>query len=535
VIASLRGLAAVSVLALLLLALVVVARPTDAPQHAIDRTVIAPQRWHSVSRPDAVEITRPGRELAVENVAGARWQLRGSSLAAEPRTIATLVDTLAIARWHRRADPVTAEPLRGAVRLAAADAELVVGIGREVPGSQQSWIVHDHRAYLVDTWVVAAIWPDELALRLRQPLAVAGGEHPITIGSLELVHHRMLRPHAVWLDPALADELIGALMALEYVSLEDLVIGDPGLEIVVDASGERVSVRAVGTCPGDRVALDGQPAGPGCVERAAWQRIVAAASALERSPDAIADRRPVPLAPVKLVLADGTLVEVAGRPRVGSGDADPGRVAELLAALAAPAEVVSVPRSRASGTLVATDREGTEVALDIHASGIVARAGEPVMLRPTAERYAAITRPARMLVDAVLWREDESAIASVRIDGVTYTRGVVLGEWTPSPAGQRTADPALVDALASALASVRAPSGPPPSRIAHTVIVRFAPPAGAPSSHTLAIAAPQAGGCRARVDGAPVMIDLALCTAVHAAPVVFAPFFCPPPPAAAAR
>jgi hypothetical protein len=80
----------------------------------------------------------------------------------------------------------------------------------------------------------------------------------------------------------------------------------------------------------------------------------------------------------------------------------------------------------------------------------------------------------------------------------------VLGEWS----GQS----ALVDALAQTLAVVRASAGPPPAAIAHRIDVTFTPPAGAPTTQHIELGP----GCAGRIDGAPVVVPLPLCTAATA-------------------
>src|SRR5262245_17910838 len=80
-------------------------------------------------------------------------------------------------------------------------------------------------------------------------------------------------------------------------------------------------------------------------------------------------------------------------PRVGDAAADVTRVAELLAALAAPAEVVPRPAGPPIAHVTATDRVGAAIALDLFADRLLARPGEPLALRPAPGAWSLLTRP----------------------------------------------------------------------------------------------------------------------------------------------
>jgi hypothetical protein len=124
--------------------------------------------------------------------------------------------------------------------------------------------------------------------------------------------------------------------------------------------------------------------------------------------------------------------------------------------------------------------------------------------------------------DPTRWREDPTTISSLSLDDVTFTRGAVLGEWTRKPAGKPgdKFDAALVDALASALATVRARPRQETTehpRMLHHVTLTITPPTGAPSTHKLEMGGTDPGGCAGTADGAAVELPLELCTAVLAA------------------
>jgi len=213
-------------------------------------------------------------------------------------------------------------------------------------------------------------------------------------------------------------------------------------------------------------------------------------------------------------LADGSVLDRSGRPRivgpVGDHDADPERVAELLAALAGPATPVEHSSAAQVATLTVSPRAGDDVTLDFYADHTLARHGELGALRPAPEQWTVLTRPTAAFVDATRWAEEPTTIASVVVDGAAFARGQVIGEWTGG------VDHELLDALATALAVVRAPAGPAPDRVEHRVELRVAPPVGPATTHHLDIGPASVHGCAALADGAPVVLPLAGCTAVLA-------------------
>jgi len=130
-----------------------------------------------------------------------------------------------------------------------------------------------------------------------------------------------------------------------------------------------------------------------------------------------------------------------------------------------------------------------------------------------------LTRPARALRDPTRWIEEPTSMTELVVDGRTYRRGAVIGEWTRTPPGPLAGpvDAALVEAVASALGTLRAPDlAAPPRRIAHRVTIHVAPPAGDAVTHTLALGPVGPDGCRALVDDAPALVPLPACTAVVA-------------------
>jgi hypothetical protein len=196
-----------------------------------------------------------------------------------------------------------------------------------------------------------------------------------------------------------------------------------------------------------------------------------------------------------VVLADGTAIDLV---KIGAAfDSD--RVAELAAALAAPAAIASTTAER-TGTL---DVDGAT--LELFADGAVARAGEPVRLLPGAGASDVLRRSGEAFRDPHLWREEPTTIAVITVDGKPFVRGPVIGEWPGA------ADPTTLEALAFALAAP-ASLGPAPrfATSAHRVEIEIHRPDGETARHAVGLAA----DCRGAVDARTVLLPRALCELV---------------------
>jgi hypothetical protein len=507
---------------------------------------------------------RPGQP-AVEAIrmAGA-WQIREpSSAPADAVAIGDVLAALRGARWHRSG---AATPVHATLTVATGTERHKLGIGETIAGTEQVWLVDGDRGWVVDAWVGRALDRDLLSLRIRAPLADIRRAQTIVIdraeegrssdsaamvgvgGAIRIEGRprRMVRPMALLLATEPIDELERALDELTIVRALSGAAGARGVAISIAGGGvpatSPITVEIGGSCPGSPqlVAISGS-AGDGCVDAAAAAAIDRAVAALRQPPPKIVERRPIPFEPRRVVLADGVAVEVAPL-RVGDHAADPARVAELLAALSAPAEVAvlpSAPSAPADGVgaspaavgargartdvstraavrqLVVTDRSGGTTVLDLLSDRLVARDGEPVALRLAPGAWSLVVRPSRELRDATLWLEEPTTITSVRIDRVGYQRGAVIGEWARQPAG--TADGAALEALAAAVAAPRAlgflDAAPP---VVHRLTMAITPPVGRPAEHVLELGAPRATGCPARADGEAVLLPAAVCARVAA-------------------
>ncbi len=502
-IASVRGLVVLAAIALALAVLVLAINPPAAAVSEA-RTLGAPEKIESFM------VAPAGRESITVTKERDGWRIiqDARNASADVATVDALLAALRGGKWHRRASPEVAVPLLGELQIG----DLRIGVGRTLPGTDQAWLVMRGQALLVDGWVARALLPDPLALRMRRPLADVEGKR-IEIGEVRLEGREQRAPVIRWINERTYSELTRVLGELEYVAL-DGTPSTPGPAISVDGD----ETREAGTCANGRIFVTAG-IGNGCVERAAWQAALAAFEPLRLAgSESIIDTRPAPFTVGVVRFASGETLNVAGRPVLDSGGAvDVTRVNELVTALATPATIVPRPAGASPATrleLRATD--GSPVTLELYGN-VVAREGESFGLQPAAEQMTILERAPAGLRESVLWREDPIAITSFELDGVTYTRGAVLGEWTRTPAG--TVDTAVVDAVVETIATLKGPSGSPPARVAHRLTLRFTPPAGEPRAHTLELGAPTATACSARVDGKPVQLDaddVPLCAAVAA-------------------
>jgi hypothetical protein len=556
-IASWRALcvaAAIAVALAVIAALDVARTPT-----AVDRALLP---GFDPARATALIWERPGQPAIRAERDGERWELRAPAvLPADAGAIGEVLAALRGARWHRQGSP----PVPHATLTVMLSGERhVVGIAGAIAGGDQSWLIADGRGGVVDSWVARALDRDRLSLHVQRPLgeldaartihitgritAPDGGGPGAAAFDLELAGwpRRLVAPHPLLLASSLDGILDRALRDLTIVRLPDSP-PNPGHLVIRVAGGSisPITVALAGNCPGaPQLVAVTATTGDGCIERSAATAIEAAVAQLAQPPAAIVARSPLPFAPRHIVLPDGAALDTSP-PRIataaGDAAADSGRVIELLAALAASAEVVRLPSTPPIGHLVATDRDGTAVALDLFADRTLARHGEPVALRLEPGAWQLLTRPSRELRDLGLWLEEPTTITALTIDEVVYQRGGVIGTWTrgaPSTSGSAaptaragapgsaaSAAPATVDdarakqveTLVSRLAAPRA-LGFTDQRfvVARRVAIDVTPPVGAPIHHALELGAPSAAGCPARAGGDSVVLPAALCTDIAA-------------------
>jgi hypothetical protein len=491
VIASRRGLAILAALATVLA--IWVAVDLSSSTAPVDRALVPgfdPARVTTLAWPD-VTATR----------AGDTWKQGSVPLDAD--AIADVLRTLQAARWHRRASASAAGPVGRTLTVGTT----TIGIGRALEGTDQVWLVIGGAAVLVDGWVARALDRTPLELRVRHPLASVPRAEALAISTgqhtIELAGHPRRYANGPLADALALQPLEERLADLEVVALPARIDGARTAEVHADG----VVVELRGPCPGhpDLVAETGTY-GDGCMRADAWQAIAREADERFGEQRAI-DLRPVPVEPVRATLLDGTVIVFGPPPRAGDRDADRDRTDELRAALTHPttrAESTATP----IGTLAVVDRAGAHWDLEVLPGGLVRRTVDRIVLAVPADILA---RPGTAYLDPTRWSEDRFAVTAITIDGVTYARGAVVGEWTRTPPGKPAPD--RLEALAAALATVRAPSAKASARPVHTVTVKLAPPVGDASTHTLAISR----DCAGTLDGQPVTFEPALCEAVSAA------------------
>jgi hypothetical protein len=500
VIATTRGLAVLAAIALAL----VIATVFRAPSHQFPVNHLLVPGFDE-TKIDELRIAWGQRHTKVKRV-GAEWRIDDGSAVADDAAIDAIFTALRAGRWHRRADRrsiATAWQPHGPSNISIRGID--IAIGPRLQGLAQTWIFRGSDAFLVDSWVADALVPSLMALRAKHPLdctSVTSIVATTPAGSLRIEGNRLVAPNRIWLDDGWLHALGEACAGIEIRGVDTRPVGANGMTIVAGDS----ELKEIGPCHDERLIYIESRIGAGCV---AADDLRALADALR---DPQPDPRPLPIDPAKLTLRDGTLLDVTAK-RIGDVDAEPDRVRELTSALMTRGTVKARPAGKPTATITAVDRAGTEVVLELFDHAI-ARRGEPVAIDIAADAWKLITRPTAALRDPIRWREDATNLTSITLDNVTYKRGAVLGEWTREPAGK--VDPTLVDALVETLATVRAPTAPAPTAIAHRLRITITPPAGAPITHAIELAAPTQDGCAARLDSTPVLLPLPLCTAAIA-------------------
>lgn len=484
----------------------------------------------------------PGATVAVVRE-GAGWVVRGADghrTPADARAVGDVLAALRGARWQRRATAAVAGVVRVELVLVgdAASEPHRIQIADELAGTEQAWLVIDGRAVLVDRWVARGLAPEPFALRVRQVAPDPGSSETLRLGAPATRtftgHPRVQQaPFVALVDAARIDALERAVGALELVRASRPPTATTGA-VVVDVP----PVLALSpVCPdAPELAWLASPVGDGCITRASFDAVAAAATALEGDPTAITERRLAPFPLASIVLPDGATLELAKRPRLvttaGEQPVEPARLAELAAVLSSPAELVAMPARPAREGLTlhptrpSNGAAGEAIVLELLGEGLVHRAREPLALRLTPAAYAVLARRSEALRDRSLWTEEPTTISTITIDARTFRRGAVLGEWTASPAGSAPVDAARVEALVRALAAprdlelVHTGSGSAPFAPRHQLTLTITVPGGTSSTRRLELGAAlgtgAAAGCPARAPegGQAVVVRLpaSVCT-----------------------
>jgi hypothetical protein len=488
-IASRRGVAILAAIAAVLA--IWVAVDLSSSTAPVDRALVPgfdPSRVTRLVWPD-VEAIRTGDT----------W--KQGSIPLDADAIADVLRTLQAARWHRRASASSA----GQVRRTLQVDHTQIGIGRALEGTDQVWLVIDGEAVLVDGWVARALDRTLLDLRVRHPLASVPRAQALSISTglhtIELAGRPRRYANGPLADAAALRPLEDQLAALEVVAIPDKVSGARTAEVHADA----VALEIRGPCTGHPELLaESGTYGEGCIRAGAWHDVAHAFDVRFGEQRAV-DLRPVPVEPTTATLLDGTVITFGPPPRAGDHDADRDRVSELHAALThagTRADSTAPPL----GTIAIVDRAGAHWDVEVLPGNLVRRVVDQIVLTAPTD---ILQRSGAMYLDPTRWSEDRFAVTAITLDGVTYTRGAVVGEWTRTPPGAVAPD--KLEALAAALATVRAPLATEAPKPRHEVTVKLAPPVGEPATHVLEVGT----GCAGTVDGQRVRFEPALCAAIN--------------------
>ncbi len=488
VIASRRGLAALLAIAMLLGVLLLrdLRRAPPALEDralvtGLDPNYITAMTWDRSPLP-AVTVSGTGTDWT--------WTSNTFTAHADARVVRDVLAALRAGRWQRTGKVAAAGKLRAQLSVTIGTNTRVIGIGEALPGTEQTWLVVGDRALLVDSWVARALDPDPLALRERRPVPeLSHGVKFIVSTETETARfegqpRRQLQPRILLVRPELVAELERALESIEIVRLSR-----PPEDSTPTVSLELpMAVRVSPTCLDDHaLAWLASDLGDGCIPRATYDAIIAATHALLGPPQAVADPRPLPAELETIVLADRRVLELDRVPSIDGKPADSEAVIDLLAVLAAPADIVPAPKPMTErGRLLLAIKGGATVTLVLFENNLVRREGEPIALRLSNIAYNRLLRGAPAYADKSVWNEEPTTVTSLVIDGITYTRGAVIGEWTRAPAG--AFDPARVEAVVAALSAPRRTADVESMNITHRVTLTVTPPVGAPVVHHVGVA-----------------------------------------------
>ena len=220
-IASARGLIVLGVITVSLAVAVLVGAPT-AP--ITNRTLLPLFNPDAVSSITFSHAGKPDVGIILDEDT---WRARKLSDAdadfeVDRSTVEAALAALRGATWHRRAETAVANPTRGGIAVAGARGTIEVLIGREVPGSAQTWLVVWGQALLVDSWVAHALLPAALELRVRAPLASAPIAAMLRGPGVRVDGRFQTEPVKRWIAEPALNELVLALVDLTIVSLDGM-------------------------------------------------------------------------------------------------------------------------------------------------------------------------------------------------------------------------------------------------------------------------------------------------------------------------
>ncbi len=476
---------------------------------------------------------------------GERWiWIKPVEAIADRGAVANVLATLRAARWHRREAASAAGPTHAVLTISTAMpttggrppeyADLprrTLSIGPTLAGTEQAWIVDGDHALLVDAWVARALDPDPLSLMMRRPFEAIAQAAWIEIADsrgelrVEGSPRRLATPYVALIKAPIVDELHQSLAALEITSLP---VGPapagahPRSALTLRTPAGMVTF-SEGCGADPRRVLLSSPAGTGCIDPLAHAAALHAIALLRQMGRDVFESRPAPLEAATVLLTDGSVLDVA-KLRIGEHAADPERVTELLAVLAAPAELGDTPpRVVIKGSIIVTDRRGAIVSMELFSGGFLRRPGEGLGLRVPREVAAILERPGSAYRELVPWLEDSLSVVAIRIDTkFSSVRGDVIGEWShPDRTSQMPfAPPEVAKGIEALVLQLAAPrpiaAGPATFATAHRVVIVVKPPTGDVVERTLELGRKAAAGCPARANGVSLLLPSTVCDGVAA-------------------
>ncbi|HEY4244295.1 MAG TPA: hypothetical protein VGM88_30990 [Kofleriaceae bacterium] len=438
-----------------------------------------------------------------------RWEQGGARGDADPATVAAVLAALRGATWQRTG-PLPAT--HGTLRL---DPGPTIGFGPPLAGTEQTWLAIDGRGVLVESWVARALDPGGPALRDRFPFAHAAAAEHLAVGRADLHGHPRREAGNVLVDAAKVRRLEAALAAVEFVGAAGAPARFHGGKDIIVLDDLRAEIGD--ECPADKeLTVLSTPSGSGCIRSEISEELDDAACAFDPQQTDRIEPRLVPLPPTGARFASGETLDFVHRT-----NSDPARVDALLAALAAPTDLVP-PRTDCQPWLIVDGPAGS-IALSLCGDHTIRRDADPAAYQPTAAAFAAIARGPADYRDRTLWLEDPSTITAITVDGHTFVRGASLGDWS-------SGDPAALEAAAIALAQVvpidrtsASPSGDA-ARPGEAGPLRRTEPAFAPNRRISITVRPPAGPQRnhalvlddAHCTTATEQLPAALCAAIRA-------------------
>ncbi len=467
------------------------------------------------ARVRAVRIEHPGRPPVAVSRDGQSWRVSEPvSAPADPSAVADLLGTLEIMAARRHAGGRVADPALSVKVERSGVAPVTLELAKDSGETDRVWLSRrgEEGRVLVDGYLVRALDLTADDLREHRPFRgrLAGATRvSLTTSSKEVVlEGTPWRIDHVRADP---DKVAALLAALERLRVSSFLDREPPAAapttITVLARVGPTEV-ALGARCGDGLTAT-TPLGPACIPAADADAITSL----------LLDQRG--LEDHHLLAGEPDRIE---RARISAGErsititrAEQGEVVRAWAArftAAASGSTIAAEGLPVAGR-VEVDADSGREEIDILRAprGALAarRAGEPVAFL-LADPGAVDPSPTNFR-SLDLLSADPSALMSARRGREQIARGELLEEWRAlAPAGAAV-DADAAEALAAAVASLRAVRVAPDQgrRAWRTLTVELAPPPGekTPITHRIDLAPGAGGACAVRLDDDSTIFELA--------------------------